>query len=161
MCLLERTACFTGHRSIPNADLPWLTQRLDEVVAELAAQGIVYFGNGAARGFDTLAARAVLRQRERHPEIKLILTLPCRDQDARWPEADRREYRRLLDAADKVICLAEQYYDGCMLARNRYLVENSGACIAYLTHERSGTGQTVRLARARGLKIINLAKTPF
>ena len=67
-------------------------------------------------------------------------------------------HRRLLEAADKVVCLAERYYDGAMAARNLHLVRHSGICVAYMTHRRSGTGMTVRLARERGLTVINLAE---
>jgi uncharacterized phage-like protein YoqJ len=137
--------------------LPQLTQRLDETVAELVGQGIRYFSAGAARGFDTLAALAVLRQRERNPAVRLILVLPCRDQDGRWTPEEKRAYRGLLEAADQVVCLAEAYYDGCMEARNRHLVDNSATCVAYMTRGRSGAGQTARLARAGGLTLINLA----
>lgn len=152
----DRTVCFTGHRNIAKAVLPQLERLLDETIAELICQGIVYFGSGAARGFDTIAARAVLRARERNPAIKLILVLPCRDQDARWPEADRHEYQTLLAYADKTLCLSEHYYNGCMEARNRHLVSHSSVCVAYMKHGRSGTSQTVRLANEQGLTVMNL-----
>ncbi|GHU35754.1 hypothetical protein FACS1894105_04970 [Clostridia bacterium] len=108
-------------------------------------------------GFDTLAAQAVLRQREKTPHIKLIIVQPCRDQSAKWRERDIVTYRGILEQADEVVCLAESYYDGCMQARNRYIIDNSGVCVAYCRHERSGTGYTVRYAKQSGVEVINLA----
>lgn len=152
-----KTACFSGHRVIPNTALPLLAQKLDNTIAELVDRGVIYFGSGAARGFDQLAALAVLKYKERDSTVKLILVLPCRDQNARWPDADKQRYQQLLLLADKVVCLSDCYYNGCMEKRNLYLVQNSGVCVAYMTHERSGTSQTCRLAREHGLTVINLS----
>lgn len=153
-----KTCCFTGHRNVSSMSLPELERKLDETIAMLVSQGTIYFGSGGAIGFDQIAARAVLRQREHNPTVKLIMVLPCRDQDSRWSMADREEFKRLLAAADKVSYVSDQpYFDGCMQARNRHLVDNSGVCVAYLTRARSGTGQTVRMAKERGLRVINLA----
>ena len=152
-----QTACFSGHRSIPHSDLRRLTKRLDETITQLISQGVVFFGSGAAVGFDLLAASAVLKQKKHNSAVKLIMVLPCRDQETRWKPEDQKEYHRLLEAADKSVCLSERYYDGCMAARNLRLVEFSSVCVAYMTHERSGTSQTVRFALERELTVINLA----
>ena len=152
------TACGTGHRAITKAIIPQLTQKLDETIARLVAQGITIFANGAAVGFDQLMAAAVLRRRETNHDVRLVIYQPCRDQDARWRLKDQLAYRRVLNAADQVVCLSEHYFDGVMAVRNRALVEASSVCVAYLTHGRSGTGQTVRYAREQGLTVINLAE---
>ncbi|MDR0859180.1 MAG: DUF1273 domain-containing protein [Oscillospiraceae bacterium] len=154
----QKTCCFTGHRAIASADVAQIKSRLDETLAELVQQGVIYFGSGGATGFDTLAALAVLKLRERNPAVKLIMVLPCRDQDAKWSDGDRETYKRILTAADKIVYTSERYYDGCMAKRNLHLAENSAVCVAYHTHGRSGTAQTVRYARERGLRIINLAE---
>lgn len=153
----SKTACFTGHRIISGSDLPALMRRLEETIAELVSRGVIYFGSGAALGFDQLAAMSVLKHRELNPAVKLILVLPCRNQDARWRETEQHKYQQLLKAADKVVCLSEHYYNGCMEARNKHLVEHSGFCVAYMTRGQSGTAQTVRFARERGLTVINLS----
>ena len=154
----QHTACGTGHRQISKMLIPRLTQKLDETIALLVAQGITVFVNGGAVGFDQLMAAAILRRRETIHDVKLIIYQPCRDQDARWKQEDQLNYRRLLSAADRVVCLSEHYFDGVMAARNRALVEASSVCVAYMTHGRSGAGQTVRLAREQGLTVINLAE---
>jgi len=115
---------------------------------------------GGAVGFDTLAAMAVLTAREANPTIRLLMALPCTDQDSRWRESDKTTYRYLLNNADEIIYVSEQpYFRGCMVQRNIYLVERSSILIAYLTHGRSGTGQTVIFAHEKGLTVINLAKS--
>ena len=67
------------------------------------------------------------------------------------------EYEDILRRADKRIWLAEQYYSGCMMVRNRYLVEHSEVCLCYLTSPEGGTKYTVDYCRRRGIKVINLA----
>ena len=43
-----------------------------------------------------------------------------------------------------------------MKRRNERLVELADYCICYCTNPRSGTGQTVRMAKDKGIDIINL-----
>ena len=157
--MIEKTACFTGHRNIANTELPRLKERLDETIENLIGQGITRFLSGGATGFDTLAANAVLTARNQNQAVKLCMALPCSNQDERWKPADRQTYKHLLETADEVFFVSEQpYFQGCMEQRNLYLIENSGVCVAYMKHGRSGTSQTVRFARERGLEIINLAE---
>ena len=68
-------------------------------IAALAARGTESFYCGGALGFDTIAARAVLAARDKYPFVRLVLALPCPQQDALWSRADRDEYRAILSAA--------------------------------------------------------------
>jgi hypothetical protein len=43
-----------------------------------------------------------------------------------------------------------------MRERNRYLAEEADLLIAYLSHSASGAGQTVRMAKSRGVQVYNL-----
>ena len=132
--------------------------RLEKAVQDAVDRGYRYFGCGGALGFDTLAAQTVLRLRESHPQIRLILVLPCKNQTKGWKEADIAEYERIIKAADKVTYTSEQYYSGCMQKRNRHLVDYSSLCICYQTELSGGTAYTVNYARSQGIKIINVAE---
>lgn len=153
----NRTACFTGHRELPSENLPEISKRLEDTLLTLIEQGYCYFGAGGALGFDTLAAQTVLRLRERYPQIRLILVLPCLNQTRGWQQADVDIYEELKRRADKVTYTSESYFRGCMQKRNRHLVDNSSGCICYLTKPTGGTAYTVDYARRRGLRIINIA----
>lgn len=52
---------------------------------------------------------------------------------------------------------SEEYTRGCMHKRNRHLVDNSSACIAYLTESKGGTAYTVDYAAKHGLTVFNIA----
>ena len=153
----EMTACFTGHRSIPLMQRGTVRKKLEKTVRGLIGKGYRYFGAGGALGFDTMAADVILRLRNEFPDIKLILVLPCKTQVDRWSEKDRKIYEKQKAAADKVIYVSETYYNGCMLVRNRRLVDNSSVCVAYLTHAGGGTAYTVRYAEKSGVPVISIA----
>ena len=108
----SRTACFTGHRELPADDLPEISKRLEDTLVKLIEQGYRYFGAGGALGFDTLAAQVVLRLRERYPQIRLILVLPCLNQTRGWPQADIDAYEEIKRCADKVTYTSEHYFRG-------------------------------------------------
>lgn len=154
----NRTACFTGHRSIPEHHREQLAVLLDRLIEALYRKGVIYYGAGGAYGFDMEAEKAVIRARERHSDIKLILVLPCREQDKYWTPENKRIYAELMKQADKIVYTSEAYSKDCMHRRNRHLVDYSGYCIAYMTKNTGGTAYTVNYAVGRGLRLINLAK---
>lgn len=153
----EESCCFTGHRNLRGVDLPRLEGLLEEKIRKLMDRGITNFLAGGARGFDLLAARTVLRLREQGEPARLILILPCRDQDRGWSLLDRQAYSRTLEQADKVLFLSGKYQEGCMFLRNRYLVDHSSVCVCYLAQSRGGTLYTVNYAKRQGLELYNLA----
>ena len=140
--LRAQTVCFTGHRRIPENELPIIKERLRENAVGLIERGYRFFGAGGALGFDTLAAQTVLELRAVYPQIRLILVLPCKGQTAKWSAHDVRVYDEILRQADKVVYLNECYTDGCMHERNRYLVDNSAVCVCYLRRDFGGTAYT-------------------
>ena len=154
-----RTACFTGHRTLPAEELSKISKHLEDTLIALIEQGYCYFSAGGALGFDTLAAQVVLRLREHYPQIRLILVLPCRNQTRGWPQDGIDTYEDTKRRADKIIYTAENYFRGCMQKRNRHLVDNSSVCICYLTKSTGGTAYTVNYAHRMGLRIINIAES--
>ena len=149
--------CFTGHRMITEHDRASLESLLDAALREAYWAGIRFFLSGGALGFDTLAAQAVLRLREQEPEAKLILALPCRSQSERWSHSDRITYQFLLEKADRIIYVSDDYFEGCMQKRNRFLVDHASCCICFLRFCRGGTWYTVSYAYDQGKQIRNLA----
>ena len=129
---IRKTACFTGHRNIQKNQEKRIGQLLDIVIEHLYQKGVVYYGAGGAYGFDMLAEHAVLRAKTRHNDIKLILVLPCPEHDKYWTHENKYSFSNILSQADKISFTSQKYWDGCMLKRNRHLVEFSGYCIAFL-----------------------------
>lgn len=157
----ETTVCFTGHRSIPPSVRKPLTLALDRSIQRLVSEGYTSFLCGGALGFDMLAEEAVIRARKNNPQIRLILVIPCAGQPSRWPAEEKKKYSELLQQADDCLVLSPKYYTGCMLTRNRYMVDRSSRCICYLYTMRGGTMSTVQYALQKQIRIDNLAMELF
>ncbi len=154
----QKTLCFTGHRSIPSADMGKLVKALDSLIEKAYADGYRCFIAGGALGFDTVAAFRVLGARDKYGDIELVLALPCINQTEKWKsEKSLTEYETIKKAADRVIYVNEEYTDGCMLERNRFMVDRSSRCISYLTRTRGGSAYTSNYAKKNGVECFNCA----
>ena len=155
----KETACFTGHREIPEPPEA-VAERLDAAIRSLYALGVRFYGAGGARGFDALAARRVLTLKRELPALRLILVLPFPEQyrqEGNWSRGELAEFDAILMEADKVVTLESAYSGGVYGRRNRYMVDHSAWCVNYLLRPRSGTGSTVDYARKQGLSLVDLA----
>lgn len=155
----QRTVCFTGHRQLAE-DPAVIEARVTAIIETLIRRGYRCFCAGGARGFDMLAARAVLRLGEKYPFVRLVLVLPFWNQYRResgWTEDEIEEYHRLKAAAHQVIHLQQDYSRGCYYKRNRAMVQASSVCVAYQRSAQGGTAYTVQYAAEKGLEIIRCA----
>lgn len=148
------TACFTGHRTIPPEREDAIRRKTEQTALELISRGYDTFIVGGALGFDTLAQQILTSLRNEFPYIRIVMAVPCPNQDQSWSEADRHTYRQLLETADARILIAREYSRECMLKRNRYMVHHSSVCIAYCTKDTGGTAYTVRYAKDSGKDVI-------
>ena len=158
------TCCFTGHR--PNK-LPWALNESDPrciaLKEELAArlEGIVesgyrHFLCGMAAGCDLYFAEAVQTLRQRHPELSLEAAIPCDTQTSSWPRAMQRRYEALLSGCDTVTFVQHQYTPGCMMRRNRYMVDRSSLLLACYDGCPGGTMNTILYAQRSGIQVISI-----
>ncbi len=153
-------ACsFTGHRRIKPEHKNALSGLLMRAINYAYEQGCREFFCGGAVGFDTEAARAVLLFRIDHPDVRLILLLPCQDQDDGWNDYQRDAYGYVLRAADEIRYTSDFYTKDCMKIRNQALADSCDILVAYLSDSRSGAGQTVRMAEKQGKTVYNLYPT--
>ena len=156
MNIREKCCSFTGHRIIKPEHLEIIQKNLSLFIENLHMLGITDFITGGALGFDTLAANAVIEARKKNRQIRLVLALPCKNQTKGWRKSQIAEYKKILDFADEVIYVSDEYFSGCLHKRNRFMVTHSAHCIFYLTSERSGTAYTLRYAIENNLQIHNI-----
>jgi uncharacterized phage-like protein YoqJ len=133
-----------------------IAARLDKLLEELCCKGYSVFCTGGAAGFDTEAALAVLRMREKDCRIKLNLVLPYPKQAAKWSLEKQSKYEEIKRLADSVVYTGQSYSRGCFHIRNRALVDGAGLCVAYLGSSGGGTAYTVGYARRQGIEVVNL-----
>ena len=158
---MRKSACFTGHRTLMT-DMNSFSALLLSVIEQMITdRNITDYYAGGAYGFDAIASLSVLQLKEKYPEVRLYLILPCSNEEQTdgWNTKRKTEFENILGLADNVEQVSDRYYNGCMKARNARLVElASDYCICYWNpkHYRSGTGQTVRMAQRKGIEVINL-----
>lgn len=152
-----KACAFTGHRKISSEDLPRIRELLALEIERAYQNGCRDFYSGGAVGFDTIAARIVLRMRLRYPDIRLILLLPCIEQGAKWSSRDRDSYDYLLAEADEVRYISEEYTNRCMKERNFALASSADLLIAFVERGQSGSAQTLRMADKMGKEVINIS----
>ena len=157
----ETTCCFTGHRpdKLPWRDDEWdprcveLKERLAAAVEEAYDRGMRHFICGMARGADFYFCEAVLALRDRRPGVTVEAALPCEEQAARWRERDRNRYFRLVAQCDYETMVQHHYDRGCMLRRDRYMVDRSSMIIAVYGGVLGGTMYTLSYAMKKGLEV--------
>ena len=79
--------------------------------------------------------------------------LPCEEQAARWKERDRNRYFRLVAQCDYETMVQHHYDRGCMLRRDRYMVDRSAMIIAVYGGVLGGTMYTLSYAMKKGLEL--------
>jgi len=135
-----KSCAFTGHRFLGR---DFSERELKKEIEKMIIRGVTDFYNGAAMGFDLIAAEIVLKFKKKYPQIRLIVCIPCWNQERGYSEEDKKRYARIVRLADESVQIAEKYYDGCMLARDRYMVYRADAMIAYCRRNSGGTAYTV------------------
>ncbi|SHG20583.1 SLOG family protein [Dysgonomonas macrotermitis] len=154
----QKTIAFTGHRNM-DCNPVLLKEELIHIIREQYHIGYATFITGCAIGFDILAAEVVLELQKEYIGIQLFCAVPHAGHHLYFSNEDRQRYIRIADKATSNILLSSQYYDGCFLRRNDYMIANCSLLIAYYNSpQRSGTAYTVRRAQANNIPIINLYK---
>lgn len=146
-----QTVCFTGHREMPEAtssEYRNIVRDTQNAIVAAIERGATDFYDGGAQGYDLLCAELVLLLKARYPQIRLHLVLPY----AGFARGER--YAKVLEEADEVIEISSHYHRGCMMIRDRRLVEEGELCIAYLRKPTGGTVQTVNMARQLNHEVI-------
>lgn len=150
------SCCFFGQRKLPKDKLEAIIKRLNREIDQLISQGVTDFISAGALGFDQVAASLIIAKKEMGQHIRLIFVLPCKDQNEHWHEKKKKLYHNLLAEADEVILISEEFENGCIKERNRFMINHSSVCLCALFHSIGSTNQSIKYARQRGLKLINV-----
>lgn len=160
----EATCCFTGHRP---EKLPWgtdetdprcaaLKQKIYDAVESAYDEGMRHFICGMARGCDFYFGEAVLSLRREKGDVTLEAAVPCSEQAGSWPEEDRDRWWSLLSQCDLETLVQEHYTRGCMLRRNRYMVDHSALLIAVYDGVGGGTRRTLEYAIRQKVPFVDI-----
>lgn len=152
----NRVCCFTGHRDFDRVATEQEKLIFRTITNNVIRMGYTTFMSGGALGFDMAAAEYILWLKAQGLGLRLVMVLPCADQTSRWNIYQKRRHDAICRAADEIVCLHDRYVDGCMHERNRYMVDNSSACIAYCGRNSGGTAYTLQYAKKRERMVFNV-----
>lgn len=145
----ERACALTGHRDLP----PEFSETaLRYALTDLLGEGVGTFYCGMARGFDLVALR-ILAELKGGKSFTVEACIPYPGQENAFPAKERELYRTLLEICDRKKVLFPGYRNGCLLARDRYMVDRSDLVLAYCTRETGGAAYTVKYARTKGVEV--------
>lgn len=145
-----KTCTITGHRDLPhNFDKNALYERFEALIKE----GCDCFLCGMAEGFDLVSLDCLVSLRQKYP-LTLVACIPFSGQERRFSAEYKRLYCDLLAFCDKKTVLSANYFDGCFLARDRYMVDNCDLVFAYCKKENGGTYYTVSYAKNKGVPVV-------
>ncbi len=157
----EKTCCFSGHRP---SKLPWREDEQDprcialkvsirRAVEGAYEKGYRHFICGMAQGCDFYFCEAVQALRGLRSDVTVEAAIPCEEQAQRWPERDRERYFDLVGQCDFETMVQHHYDRGCMLRRNRYMVDRSNLLIAAFDGTLGGTMYTVTYAMKQNIEV--------
>ncbi len=146
---LQTTCSFTGHRVLKK---DFNKEKVNEVIDKLIINGYKTFLVGMAWGFD-LTVFEILESKK-NKNIDIIACVPCKNQEMYFNKKEKEKYLNYIKKADKTVYVSEEYFDGCMQKRNRYMVDNSSILVAYLYSNIGGTKSTVNYAEKQNKNII-------
>lgn len=153
--MIERTCCVTGHRDIPEEKWGFVNQELEKAISQAIQQGYTHFISGFAAGVDLAFAAIVARFKQQGCAITLEAAIP---HESRLSSKDPL-FQKLLTSCDRVYVQQQQYTKQSYLARDRYMVNESGLVIAvYDGRIGGGTFYTMRYATEHGktVQVIHL-----
>lgn len=151
----EKICCVTGHRDIPADKMEYVARQLEQEVELAIQEGYTHFISGFARGADLLFAQAVAAQKDKGAKLVLEAAIPYR---GRLYNREKG-FRQLLGRCDRITVVSEEYFPGCYMRRNRYMVDKARRVVAvYDGRKGGGTGATVAYAQkiSRQLRVIRL-----
>lgn len=159
----ENTCCFTGHREYK---LPWGSDEDDPAAASCSSSSSTPWTPSTPPASATSSAAwptaatcifdAARYLRLQHPEVTIEAAIPYAGQADRWRPELRERYAYDLRQCDYQTLVQEAYTPGCMMRRNRYMVDASRILIAAFDGRPGGTARTLEYAARRRLEIIQI-----
>ena len=153
----RKRCCFTGHRpdKIGNDEYK-IKEMLKSEIQKSISEGYLTFISGMALGVDVWAAEIVIQEKLNNPEVKLICASPYPGFERNRCLADRMKYHEILNNADYIINISEQYTKFCFQIRNMWMVDRSEKVIAVFNGSKGGTYNTVKYAEKKNIQVVNV-----
>lgn len=155
----EKSCCITGHRNLPNPQIPQIQKALWFEAECAVRDGFTHFISGFAEGVDLYFAAIIAHMKRANPTLSLEAAIPY---SGRFLSLmNRPQTRALLAECNSIRVMSRQYAPNIYSIRNQYMVKSAERVIAvYDGRSRGGTLATMRMAQRQGkqLRIITVAE---
>ena len=145
-----KTCFFIGHREADERLLPELMSVVERLIIE---EQVSCFYVGGYGGFDRIAASAIKRSKQNHPEITLMLVLPYHpaERPVEIPHGfDGTYYPEGMEKVPRRFAIVKT---------NEIMVNTSDWLIAYVRHGASNSRKILEYAQHRGnIQIVRIGK---
>ena len=145
-----KTCFFIGHREADERLLPELMSVVERLIIE---EQVSCFYVGGYGGFDRIAASAIKRSKQNHPEITLMLVLPYHpaERPVEIPHGfDGTYYPEGMEKVPRRFAIVKA---------NEIMVNTSDWLIAYVRHGASNSRKILEYAQHRGnIQIVRIGK---
>ncbi len=136
---------FFGHKDARELN----TEMLKNAIEELIKNGVDTFYIGHQGDFDNMAYNCLLKLKASYPHIRFWVVLAY--MPAHTPKNDLYcDYSIFPDALESV------HPRFAIEKRNRWLIDRADCCICYVNYTWGGAYKFARLAKRRGLTVINV-----
>ena len=151
---INNTTTFIGHRDCVGIDESALKTEIEKLIR----LGVTEFLNGGMGKFDLMCARIVHELKKQYSHIKNYLVVPYLSFGIL--KDDVIINREFFDCIIYPEGFEKYHFKAAIIARNKYLVDNSSYAICYITNEfhKNGAAATYKRAIKNGLTVINLGK---
>lgn len=138
-----KSCFFIGHREANEDLLPRLELEIDRLIAEESVRNFYVGGYG---GFDQIAAAAVKRAKQKHPDITLMLVLPYHPAERpveKPPGYDGTYYPEGLERTPRPFAIVKA---------NQLMVDTCDWLVCYVRHGASNSRNLLKYAQRQEKK---------
>jgi uncharacterized phage-like protein YoqJ len=158
MNLIQQTCFFYGHQTLPSNKIENIIKCLNNEIDKLISQGVTHFISGGVLGFDLIATSLIATKKEMGQNIHLTFALSYQSHDKKWTRHQKKLLHSLLDEADNIHYISEEYHSNCTNQRNAYMIQHSSFCVCALKKYNNNVYKIVKKAQKNGIHIINVVK---
>ncbi len=144
--------CFTGHSpQTLKRPIDDIKVDLENEILQSIKDGYTTFITGMAYGTDIWAGNIVVRLKDRFPDLKLIAAVPFPAFPDTWDEKWKGKYEKLLEKADLVKVISEEYREDVYQQRNIWMIDHSSKVITAYDSTAGETQPAIQYARKNGV----------
>lgn len=142
----ENIATFIGHSECYGVN----AEEVRSEIIKLIEKGVTEFYSGGMGSFDWMCSRIVYELKKDYPQIQNYLVIPY----LTFTILEKKYFDSIIYPEG----FEKYHFKAAIPARNKYLVDNAGYALCYVTHGWGGAAKTFERAKKKGLIIVNLGE---